>query len=453
MRFFWRIFISAWAVVMITTALTFSAARWLPDGRNTVRDTGFREQMVTLIAHELQRNLSVDPTTAVDTLVREHSLDFSPLLEIYVLDPEGNDILGRKLPETVSLAFRSTHGADASTMAPVQSHLQVRSRGLSGYMVVGREGHLPVARELARPGGRVLLVLIAVCVSAGASYKLTEFIMLPVHRLRLAGQRVAAGDRSVRVAHTVGDRRDDIAGLARDFDSMTERVDALIKSQQRLLRDVSHELRSPLARLQALFSIARQKGVVEGGAQIDRMEAEVNRLNELIGEILAYSRLEAHMGVTAHPTDIVDLVQNIVDDASVEAQSAGKDIVMHGTARYVMELDSGLIQRAVENVIRNALRYTADGTEVIVRIVETAGAIRILVDDHGPGVPEDALSKIFEPFYRAEASASAQSWDGGIGLAIAERSIRLHGGTISASNRETGGLRVEIVLPVGGREQ
>ena len=213
------------------------------------------------------------------------------------------------------------------------------------------------------------------------------------------------------------------------------------------MRDVSHELRSPLARLQALLSIARQQAGDGGAAQIDRMESEIDRLDELIGEILTYSRLEAQEHVTRHATDIVDLVQNIVEDAGLEGQESGKQIQMNAPGSLLLKLDSGLVQRAVENVIRNALKYTGDGTAVTVRVIKETGGARITVDDQGPGVPPDAIDQIFEPFFRVGDARGTQSGSGGIGLAIAERSIRLHGGTISARNREDGGLHVEITLP------
>jgi two-component system sensor histidine kinase CpxA len=302
---------------------------------------------------------------------------------------------------------------------------------------------------LFRPGARGLLIGFWLMVGVAVSLLLARFIVLPVRRLQSAGQKVAAGDLSVRVAHTVGNRTDDIARLARDFDLMTERVDGLLQSQQRLMRDVSHELRSPLARLQALLSIARQKADAAGAEQIDRMEAELERLDRLIGDILAFSRLEAKEAISRHPTDIVDLVQNIVDDASIEAQAAGKQIRMHGPTRCLIDVDSGLIQRAVENVVRNALRHTAEGTAVNVSIDNDARYVRIVTDDQGPGVPEEAIAKLFEPFFRVEQSRSTRSGGGGIGLAIAERSIRLHGGSIRARNRKDGGLSIAIALPNG----
>jgi two-component system sensor histidine kinase CpxA len=450
MSFFWRIFLSAWAIVLITILVTPWAASWLPnhDSSSNGDDTGFHEQMVTLIASELRGYLAEDPATAGQLLTKEHVLDFPPMLAIYVVDPEGNEVLGRPLPAAVADVDRMSQRAEGVLPAG-SSRVHVRTDGLGGYKVIGYEGYFPVSNVLIRPGGRGLLLALMLVVSAAVSVMLARFIVLPVQKLRMAGQKVADGDLSVRVAPSVGSRTDDIARLAHDFDVMTGRVNALLQSKQRLMRDVSHELRSPLARLQALLSISRQTADAGGMERIVRMERELERLDELIGEILAYTRMETQEGITPRPTDIVDLVQNIVDDASLEGQTAGKEIRLQGPQRCLLDLDSGLIQSAIENVIRNAMKYTADGTTVDVTIVEEPGRLRVVIDDYGPGVPPDAIDKIFEPFFRVDESRNTTTGSGGIGLAIAERSVRLHGGTMMASNREAGGLRVEMVLPAG----
>lgn len=450
MSFFWRIFLSTWAIVLIAILVTLWAVSWLPKRESSSNGdyAGFREQMVTFIARELRSRLAEDPTTAGQLLSKEHALDFSPLLVIYVVDPEGNEVLGRPLPAAVADVHRMFIRAEGVPPAG-SSRVHVRTDGLGGFKVIGYEGYFLMSDVLMRPGGRGLLLALMLVVSAAVSVMLARFIVLPVQKLRVAGQRVADGDLSVRVAPSVGSRTDDIARLAHDFDVMTGRVEALLQSRQRLMRDVSHELRSPLARLQALLAISRRTADAEGKERIDRMEREIERLDELIGEILAYARLETQERIAPRPTDIVDLVQNIVDDASLEGQSAGKEIRLQGPPRCLLDLDSGLIQSAIENVLRNAMKHTADGTTVEVTIVEEPGRLRIVIDDHGPGVPPDAIDKIFEPFFRVEESRGTTIGSGGIGLAIAERSVRLHSGTMTASNREGGGLRVEMVLPNG----
>lgn len=444
MRFFWRIFLSAWAIALITASLTVWIARWLPNSSSGLQSSRYTEQIVELVAADLRARLSAGQANAGLVLSQERQLDFGPVLKVFVLQPGGTDVLGRALPRPVRTALVAEPDFAKRASAEMQ-WLHVVDEELDGYVVVGYEGLFLLGRLLVKPGTRPLLVLLAILVSAGVSLLLARFIVLPVHRLRVAGQQVAAGDLSVRVAHTVGSRTDDIAKLAHDFDRVTERVQDLLGAQQRMLRDVSHELRSPLARLQALMSIARQKQGDE--EMLARMEVELERLDDLIGEILAYSRLESQEDISTHATDIVDLVQNIVDDASLEGQAAGKQISLQGPERLVVALDSGLVQRAIENVVRNALKHTADHSMVNVQVDADADEVRVLVDDQGPGIREDRLQRVFEPFYRVEDARATQSGSGGIGLAIAKRGVELHGGTITARNRDGAGLRVAISLP------
>jgi two-component system sensor histidine kinase CpxA len=175
------------------------------------------------------------------------------------------------------------------------------------------------------------------------------------------------------------------------------------------------------------------------------MEIELERLDHLIGKILEFARLETKTDIQRHPTDIVDLVQNIVDDSSLEGQADGKQILMEGPERCVVDMDSGLIQSAVENVVRNAVKLTR--TTVNVVIWEEDRRVHIVVEDDGPGVAPKELDRILLPFYRIVDSRGAHSGSGGLGLAIAERSVRAHGGMISAENRNDAGLRVDILLP------
>jgi len=447
MNFFWRIFLSAWAIILVTATATFLAGSCLPGAEDESNQPPIIEQMSDLIADELRLLLATDPTTAASALVARRALDYSPVFTIYVIDPTGNDILGRELPTAVADTVGQLADPDAAVAELKLSQLHVSAHDLGGYLVVGEEGYFPMGQVLMRKGGRGLLLVFMVLVSAAFSYLLARFIVLPVRRLQLPGQRVADGDLTTRVAPSIGNRSDEIARLAHDFDVMTERVDGLLKSQQRMMRDVSHELRSPLARLQALLSITRQASDTPGPDRIDRMEKELERLDALISEILAFSRLETRSGITRQPTDVVDLVQNIVDDASLEAQAMGKQIQMSGPEQFVIELDSSLIQSAVENVIRNALKYTAEDTAVEVNIVDQTSGVRIVIDDHGPGIPEEKIDQIFEPFFRVGEARGTQSGTGGIGLAIAERSVRLHGGTVAARNRDGAGLRIEIDIP------
>ena len=445
-RFFSRIYLSTWIVVIVTSVLTMFLAGLLPK-RSGNDGSSYDEQLVAVVANDLRDALARDPGVAVHTVTDRHVLDFDRLMQIYVLDSSGKDVLGRRLPFAVSRLARQVAAATDAAPQIEDARLKLFRDGLQGYLVVGFQPGYPMGRVLIRPGARTILVVVALIVSAVVALILTRFIVLPVRRLREAGHRVAEGDLSVRVAHTVGGRKDDIADLARDFDTMTDRIEQLLSTQKRLMRDVSHELRSPLSRLQALQSLARQKAQGDELDIVVRMERETERLNQLIGQILDFARLEARDAIDRRNTDLTDLLRAIADDAVVEIGDADKDVVLVGPERCLLLVDNALLHSAFENIIRNAVRFTRDGTNVGVTIVEEGEHVVVQVDDCGPGVPDDALAHMFEPFYQVDEARSARNAGSGVGLAIAQRAVKLHGGVIEAANRLSGGLRVTVRLP------
>ena len=295
-------------------------------------------------------------------------------------------------------------------------------------------------------------ILLAILTSGLVCFLLARYVTAPVVRLRAATQRLAEGDLTARAGSLRTGRRDELAELVRDFDSMAERMESLINAQSRLLNDISHELRSPLARLNVALGLARQRTGPEAVATLDRIESEANRLNELIGRLLTLARLEGGDGSSDKVRVRLDeLLRDVVDDARFEAQ--GRNCRVVGPLIEPCEVSGNptLLRSAIENVVRNALRYTGEGTEVEVRLecgdaVDARNAI-IRVMDSGPGVPEEALDKMFRPFYRIADARERQTGGVGLGLSITERAVRLHGGSVKAMNRPGGGLVVEIHLP------
>ena len=240
--------------------------------------------------------------------------------------------------------------------------------------------------------------------------------------------------------------------LMRDFDVMAERLETLVDSQSRLLKDVSHELRSPLARLSVALGLARQKAGPEIEGSLGRIELEADRLNQLIQRLLTISRLESGAdGLHKSSLSLRELVEQVAHDAEYESPGRHCRVVADPNDEFLVEADPDLLRSAVENVIRNATRYTAEGTTVEVKLdrpkAPHADEMVIRVADAGPGVPEAALMKIFEPFYRLDDARNRQTGGAGLGLSIADRAIRLHGGQVHASNRKEGGLEVEIRIP------
>ena len=286
--------------------------------------------------------------------------------------------------------------------------------------------------------GALLLTSLLVC------YALAAYLSSPIQKIRRATQKLAEGELSTRVGDKFGNRRDELAVLAKDFDVMAERIESLVTSQQRLSRDVSHELRSPLARMNVALEIAKQKSNGHSSPLLERIEAESNRLNEMISRLLTLSRLETgSQDFERAEIDLKALVEQLVSDADFEANAVGKSVRIEQTTKCHIIGSEELVASAIENVLRNAVRYTRDGTTVEVSLVSKDGLATVSVRDHGGGVPEDELKKLFRPFYRVGEARDRGSGGTGLGLAIAEQAIKAHKGQIKARNYN-GGLVVEI---------
>jgi len=333
--------------------------------------------------------------------------------------------------------------------------------GLAG-MVQGRSGKTYfVAISLSeRPPSRHLIkgvmhgflgwqLLILLAVTAVVCYILARSLTAPIGCLRQATRRFADGDLSIRIGNQVKGKNE-LSGLAHDFDEMAGKIEALVDSQKHLLRDISHELRSPLARLGIALELARPQGNPEGqNKALARIELEAERMNIMIGQLLNLTRLES--GARDLPFqrfNLCALLENLVADANFEAETRQCKVVYNAPETAVYFGSHDLLAQALENVIRNAVKYTADGSVVSVDLSVNTKKLKIQVADRGSGVPDEALTKLFEPFYRVADARDRQSGGTGIGLAIAERAVKLHGGTISASNHSNGGLLVEIDLPI-----
>lgn len=277
------------------------------------------------------------------------------------------------------------------------------------------------------------------------------YLSRPLTHLREALRHAADARFEVRVLPQLGHRRDEIVDLAREFDQMAQRLQDASVRQQRLFHDVSHELRSPLARMQAAIGLLQQDHSKAEPA-IERIKREVQRLDSLVDELLTLHRLEAGAAAPVRErVDLVELLSAIVEDADFEARARGCSVTLRGAERFVTEVNGELIYRAFENVVRNAVKFTAPDTEVEVDCSVTDEVLRVVVADRGPGVPANRREAIFEPFHRGaspETSGSAQRVPGtGLGLAIAKRALILHGGSIQAEPREQGGLRVICCVP------
>lgn len=315
-----------------------------------------------------------------------------------------------------------------------------------------RAAHPPPPFDLPPPGGSFLHipteVIIGACLAALVSSALLAwFLYKPIRNLRSGLAAAAAGDLQVRVTDRMGAGNDELKDLGREFDRMAERLQALIAAQRHLLHDVSHEMRSPLARIRAAIGLASQQPD-QTAAAVERIDRESVRMDRLIGELLALSRLQSQEAADQQEDiDLGELLSVIVDDASFEAAACGRSVHLHAGAGASVRGNAELLRRAIENVVRNGIKFSHEGGSVHVAIEPPAerDAVVVVVRDAGPGIPESDLAAVFEPFFR---SGNGHSREGhGLGLAIAHRIIRNHGGTIAASNLAGGGLQVAISLP------
>jgi two-component system sensor histidine kinase CpxA len=290
-------------------------------------------------------------------------------------------------------------------------------------------------------------------VGAGAllCYLLAYSVASPITHLRQLTRQFSNGDLSARVTKpAVLARRDEIGELARDFNHMASQIESLMQAQRRLIADVAHELRSPMTRLSLALGLVRRAASADG-ASLARMSRELERLNALTAQLLTLSRLEyLDKPGPQEKFDLAATVREIAADANFEATSLGVTVRLAECDSCTIESTPELVRSAIENLVRNAVKYTGPQTEVSIRLrhLKEQRRAEILVQDQGPGVPESELTHIFKPFYRIDAARDPHIGGAGLGLAITHRIARLHGGSVTAANRDGGGLEFRLTLPL-----
>ncbi len=444
---FLKIFLSFWAALGIFIVLAILVT--------IARNPGRQERMQDLAAQALTESVSAaekgGPGAAGEYL---EGVQHARHVWAFVFDPSGHEITGRLAPPWIEEAYRTGrphHRGWMDNFMPERTLIQSLTIGGKRYTLVLERP--PGPRVFFGPHEIPGLGIAIWIISSGLVCSLLAWSLTkPVARLRTAAQRLAAGDLTARAGAPLGHRRDELAELMRDFDRMAEKIETLMETQSRLLKDVSHELRSPLARLSVALGLARQRSTPESEPALDRIELEAERLNQLIQRLLTISRLEAGTdGIRKTSVDLRNLVESIARDAEYEARARTCRVIADPEDEYRVQADPELLRSAIENVVRNATRYTPEGTTVEVRFerdsIASGDEIVIRVLDSGPGVPPQDLEKIFEPFYRIDDARNRQTGGAGLGLSIAERAVRLHGGRVRASNRTGGGLEVEIRIP------
>jgi two-component system sensor histidine kinase CpxA len=373
--------------------------------------------------------------------------------QLFLLDGFYKDVLSRPLSDD---GLRVAHAAKNGQLLVLRGHI-------AAYKFVSPTGHpyilmLNLKSDLRQIVDAVLgegfpfsisLILLVTLLCLGLAYHIAS----PIHSIQSTARKVAEGDLKARVPSSVSRRFDELAALAKDFDSMVNRLDSLIQTQKKLLNSVSHELRSPLARINVSLALLRNRFSADSDDLFQRLDRDVERIDLLMGQLLTLSRLEAGFSSgEREDVDLAQLVEEAAADGNFEAQALGKSVSLQITGSIIVRnADPHALRSACENVIRNAVRFTRPGSDV--RIVlevdrSTSEPLAFLsVRDHGPGVPEDSLQAIFQPFYRISGDAEATGGNG-LGLAIASEAIRMHRGAIRAENLQPTGLEIIIQLPV-----
>lgn len=440
-RLFLKVFLWFWATVILVgialvLSFVFTPGSYLPwqDAHSTARE----------VIRELDRH-----GTAAAARVLSH-LERAQGLEACLYDDRGTPLAGNHCG-----AFR-----DAPVGAPMVPDRPNSSGMYRNIMrLPSANGRVYIlATQLPWGPGQIhhsffsfaLHWLVVLLVSSAICYLLTLRLTRPILRLGEASRQISDGNLQARVPRAVEARADEFGDLARDFNTMAERVEDLLSSQRQLISDVSHELRSPLTRIQLAVDLVRQRGADDPA--LNHMQADLERLEHLIARLLTLARVEAGAATAKwERIDLNDLLTEIATDARLEARQRNCTVVFSEAAPCLVMGDEHLLRSALENVVRNAVYYTSPGTEILIALTPAAAtAARMIVlevSDQGRGVPESELLNIFRPFYRVERARDQQSGGAGLGLAIASRVIQLHRGTIAAGNRPTGGLTVTIQLP------
>jgi len=435
-RLFWKLFLSL-SLTLILIGAGIGGAVYLHDQRlqseEGIQGDRRAEFVVGLVANALRHG----GTAGAHDLMANWPGEHSP--RVLIVDQHGRDALDRPVSEgALSQALQTLKQSQSK-----RSVTQVTAPNGTHYVLflpADSGSHGPP--RMPPPGVQIAIALLASLLFSGI---FATYLSRPIRHLRRVSTRLAEGDLDARVTPLIGNRNDELSDLGKDFDFMATRVQTLLNAQRQLLHDVSHELRSPVARMRLAVGLAQQQPEKLPTA-LERIEREGERLDELLGQILTLARLESNLSRDVNETVSLDeLLEEIVEDVGFEAQASGRKVDYRADIKTEITGQRELLRRAFENVIRNAIKYTTEASTVEIRLTSESDKLIIQIRDYGPGIPGEELTKVFQPFYRLPVQKDkGQSSGYGLGLAIAQRALHKHAGTLELCNAEGGGLLVRI---------
>ena len=430
------------AFVLIGAVSLGLIAAWELRGYIETRQSTLGQQAAGILAEKGEAGL-------VDWLNQEAVIPNN--VSIFVLNEQSEDLLGKSIPDEYaefirdSVIGKATTGSD--NYEPVRLAPRITSRAGTRYVF------LIIPKGISIWGSEATLLgllLVATLVIASVAWLIARTINRPVSELQIAVRELASGDIRARVPANISECRDELGELAADFNRMAQRLQQLIENRESLFQEMSHELRSPLARLQAAIELAAEQNSAEIPERA-RIETEITRMNQVIGDMLRYSSLDAQVTVKQQLLRVNRKLAEIVAEEQVEAQKASCHLVLTAEAELTVIGDQELLTRGFENIIRNAIRFAPAGSSINISAQrvhhnESGDTIRVSIADSGPGVPEEHLEKIFDPYFKLSHTKPGIP-SSGLGLAIVKRVFERHGGSVRAENRENTGLCVIVELP------
>lgn len=448
-RIFWKILLSFWLVILLSGIGTGIILTLYQDAKTlySVVEIGERPNGITdSVARTLQSGGKKLLSEIIKPQLSNNTEAKAPRMPVpFVVDKNGKDLFDRTINDKAWLeAKRITENTNDT---PGVEKVTLEDGEVFWIYLIRRPPPFPYNVIFELFDAPIFLFFMIMLTSLLFSGRLALSISRPIETLRDGLKAVSKGDFDINVSKQIGKRYDEFAELGRDTDSMAEKLKQLIDAQRRLLHDVSHDLRSPLARLQLAIGLMRQKPEVTE-QMLQRIEQECHRLDSLVGEVLTLARMES--GVPQPKEDYIDLIEllkSLVDDAQFEAKDSGSviqlqlDDALH--EGIIIQSRGELLLRAFDNLIRNALQHAGRGCHINIEVHQELDDMLVIeIADNGPGVADNNLASIFQPFFRSNNNPGD-----GLGLAITKRAIEVHGGTISAYNRPTGGLCMHVRLP------